>query len=262
MPNSYFRFKKFTIHQDRCALKVTTDACLFGAWIAGDIKKSGSSSSTLAVHDPDKEKNSSLKGKILDIGTGTGLLPLMIVQHNPNLSVDAIEIDQATASQAAENLSSSPWSGQLHILQADIREVHLPGKYDIIVSNPPFYEKDLKSADEKKNIACHGHSLNLRELIRVIRNNLAAGGCFYLLLPYKRYEEIKKMLNADDLQLKDMVLLRQSPAHGFFRMMVKGRLKQGEIKETNLNEITIWDDTQNYTPEFIELLRDYYLRLH
>src|SRR5258707_322585 len=105
MSNSYFQFKKFIIHQDKCAMKVTTDACLFGAWVATKIKKEKAGSKNL-----------------LDIGTGTGLLSLMIAQEDIQLSVDAIEIDTDAYVQAKENISASGWQSRIIIFNSDARD--------------------------------------------------------------------------------------------------------------------------------------------
>ncbi len=129
MANSYFQFKQFTVHQDRCAMKVTTDSCLFGSWIADKI-----------------EKEDSAISNCLDIGTGTGLLSLMVAQKNAGIKIEAIEIDNDASSQAKENIASSPFSENINVIHADVKEYVLENKYDIIISNPPFYEKELKGA--------------------------------------------------------------------------------------------------------------------
>lgn len=248
MANPFFQFKQFTIQQDRCAMKVTTDACLFGAWAAKKAMSSefGVQSSESGVR------------RILDIGTGTGLLALMIAQ-NVNAAIDAIEIDKDAFEQAKENISASPWAEKINISNTDAKEFVFPDKYDVIISNPPFYENELKPSDFKKNIAHHG-GLALNELLRVIKKNLSAYGEFYLLLPYKRNTEMEKLIISNNLSVVQKTLVRQSVKHDYFRIMISGGHKQAEEKII-MDEISIWNDQQQYTKEFIKLLRDYYLYL-
>ncbi|HEX5652644.1 MAG TPA: methyltransferase, partial [Chitinophagaceae bacterium] len=131
MANSWFRFKQFTIHQDRCAMKVTTDACLFGAWV------------TEQILNADKLTPITEARKILDIGTGSGLLALMLAQQTAH-SIDALEIDQQAFEQARENIQASSWPDSIAMIHADARTFQPEFHYDIIISNPPFYEKELK----------------------------------------------------------------------------------------------------------------------
>jgi len=244
MPNPYFQFKQFTIHQQRSAMKVTTDACLFGAWVAKEVKI-----------DPDshqeKDKN------VLDIGTGTGLLSLMYVQKNPDVIIDAIEIDKDAYEQAKENVAGSPWNNRIHVLPGNVKAFSFEKKYDLIISNPPFYENELRSGDSKKNIAHHHEGLLLRELLQIIQTNLSSTGIFCLLIPYKRNKELKILLK--DFSVLQMTFVRQSPEHDYFRIMLMGELKRET--ETMIDEISIRDSTQQYTREFTELLKDYYLGL-
>ena len=243
MPNSYFQFKQFTIHQDRCAMKVTTDACLFGAWIVNEVK-----SQKLKVEN------------VLDIGAGTGLLSLMVVQKNPEIKIDAIEIDKDAAEQAQVNVGSSPWKEQINILQADVKGFSFEKEFDLIISNPPFYEKEIRSATDSKNIAHHSENLTLKELLAVIKDNLGKTGSFFLLLPYKRNEEIKKLLKDHELNISKILFVRQSVKHDYFRVFIKGSLNEEE-KEIDFDELSIKDDEQQYTKEFVSLLKDYYLHL-
>ncbi len=239
MGNSYFRFKQFTVQQDRAAMKVTTDACLFGAWAIKNI----------LAHAEGND--------ILDIGTGTGLLSLMIAQE-VNAQIDAIDIDKAAAEQAKENTGNSPWKERIHILQGDAREFDFGKQYDIIISNPPFYENELTSANTRKNTAHHDAGLLINELLSIISLQLKENGRFYLLLPFKRYEEIKTVIHKYGMKLGIVCLVKQSTEHSFFRVLIAGGKKEETIE---VEELAIKESTGKYTEEFSRLLKDYYLYL-
>jgi tRNA1Val (adenine37-N6)-methyltransferase len=245
MANSYFQFKQFIIYQDRCAMKVTTDACLFGAWTAEEVKRQEVTRQTSDVR------------RVLDIGTGTGLLSLMLAQKT-NALIDAIEIDHDAFVQANENVSDSPWKDRVKVYRADASQFEFASKYDIIISNPPFYENELKSADAKKNLA-HHDGLSLQQLLKLIRENLSPHGSFFLLLPYKRSEEAEKLIDDSGLSILQKISVRQSLNHDLFRTMIQGAHESDKEKITA--EISIWDEQQQYTPVFIELLKYYYLYL-
>lgn len=244
MSNSYFRFKQFTIQQDKAAMKVTTDGCLFGAWVA---KK-------MAEHT-----GTSLR--LLDIGTGTGLLSLMIAQKNPDCSIDAVEIDNNAYEQAIENIIASPRKENIRVVQADIKSFEPGKKYDTIFCNPPFYENELKAEDEKRNIAHHDGGLSFNELFAIIKQRLSPEGHFYLLLPYKRNEEIRKLALEHQFELVQLTFVKQSVNHGYFRIMLCGKLPSEKKGETVIEEMAIKDNNDNYTPAFVSLLKDYYLYL-
>lgn len=244
MSNTYFQFKKFIIHQDKCTMKVTTDGCLFGAWVADETTK-------------EAFKNNNC----LDIGAGTGILALMLAQKNPNLSINAIEIDKDSFEQASKNIADSPWSSGIKIVHGDVKKFQTTEKFDLIISNPPFYKNELKGDNTKKNIAHHDEGLLLPELLTFIKNNLSPEGTFYLLLPYKRNEEIKNLLLEHEFDIVHMTFVRQSPNHNFFRIMLSGKLKENKIPETVIDEIAIKDENENYTVAFTALLKDYYLHL-
>lgn len=241
MANPFFRFKQFTIYQDSCAMKVTTDACLFGAWCAGEMES--------AKQSPEH---------ILDIGTGTGLLSLMIAQKNKTI-IDAVEIDETAAAQANENILSSPWKEHIHIYHSDITAFSFQRKYDRIISNPPFYENEIISGDSKRNTAHHSTELSLSTLLTIIKNRLSDTGAFYLLWPYKRKKVLEDLLRQYELFAHKIIFIRQSVAHDYFRIMLAGgSVKQ---KETATAELSIWNEQQQYTPAFVHLLKDYYLYL-
>src|SRR5437016_546981 len=136
MANSYFQFKQFTVHQERSTLKVSTDSCIFGAWVAEKSRE-------LRFVDPSTGSGRTIPAA-LDIGAGTGLLMLMLAQQW-NGAIDGIEIDKSAYEQALENIQASPWGNRLHLFNGDITSFALPGVYDLIISNPPFYEGDLIS---------------------------------------------------------------------------------------------------------------------
>ena len=243
MSNSYFQFKQFTVRQDKCAMKVTTDGCLFGAWIAERVRS-----------------QESLVGSVLDIGTGTGLLALMLAQGN-EFSVDAIEIDKDAFEQATENIAASPWSDRINVFHADAKKYVSQYKYDVIISNPPFYEKELKGDDTKRNLAYHNEGLLLPELLKIIKKNLNPDGHFYMMLPYKRNKEIKKLLTENQLTIQQLTFVRQSINHEYFRIILAGKLNSDVQTEMMIDEISIKDNKDQYTPAFISLLKDYYLHL-
>jgi len=225
-------------------MKVTTDACLFGAWVTEEVRSQESGVRSL-----------------LDIGTGTGLLSLMLAQKHPETKIDAIEIDKEAAEQAKENVNVSLWKDQIDVINADVRNFSFIKKYDLIISNPPFYENELVSVSERKNLAHHSKNLTLDELLTVIKKNLGTVGNFFLLLPYKRNEEIKRLFQRHQLFISKILLTRQSVRHDYFRVFIKGKLNGQEKKELEFDEMSIWNEKQEYTIEFIELLKDYYLYL-
>lgn len=224
-------------------MKVTTDACLFGAWIAHQIKK--------------EER---VFCKALEVGTGTGLLPLMVAQKS-ELNIDTIEIDDAAFEQVKNNIAATPWIERIVSFHGDARNFEFKSQYDIIFSNPPFYEDDLKSDDPKRNIALHGNELSFDDMMRLIQYNLSPEGIFFLLLPYKRKNEIRPLLKQHDLSLLHITMVRQSVTHDYFRLMLKGKIKTQKHSEFFFDEISIWDEKRQYTEDFKNLLRDYYLYL-
>jgi len=234
MPNSYFRFKHFTIQQDNSAMKVCTDSCILGAW---------------SVKHSDGAK------KILDIGAGTGLLSLMLAQKSESL-IDSIELDPDSASQALENITASSWSGRIRLLEGNVLHYPLPADYDFIISNPPFFESDLRSPLEKKNKAKHNETLTLDELIVFIRNHLNITGTFSVLLPYHRGDYFEKLATTNGFFLSEKLNVRQTPMHQAFRSICLFSFKKPE--KIDLKELIIKNEKGKYTREFKVLMDDYY----
>jgi tRNA1Val (adenine37-N6)-methyltransferase len=229
-------------------MKVTTDGCLFGAWVGKKIRPSAGSGSKLDVRN------------ILDVGTGTGLLSLMIAQQSKT-NIDAIEIDKETYEQAKENIAKSPWADRINVIHGDVKEFSGLKQYDVIISNPPFYENELKSGNNKKNKAHHDESLLLDDLLTIIQQNLKPDGKFYLLLPYKRNDEIESCFEKNKLTITQKTLVKQSTQHNYFRILLSGKHSENKKEDFITNEIAIRNKDEKYTPGFIDLLKEYYLHL-
>lgn len=225
-------------------MKVTTDACLFGAWVA------------------DEMQNEQLKKEFcLDIGTGTGLLSLMLAQKFSDISIDAVELNEDAAIQAKENTDSAPFKNRIHIHQQDIRLFHSSTKYNIIISNPPFYENEIVSQKPEKQMAHHSSGLLLNELFSAIRQSLADEGRFFIMIPSKREKDLRNLLWEHDLVAVKTVFVRQTDRHDPFRILVHGADSSCYKSETKRDEIIITDERQQYTPDFFYLLKEYYLHL-
>lgn len=219
-------------------MKVCTDSCLFGAWVADKCEKK--------IIEPKS---------ILDIGAGTGLLSLMIAQKS-FAEIDAVEIDENSFFQAKDNFAKSKWNKRIHAFNADIKDWISPKKYDLIICNPPFFESDLRSIHQNKNIAKHHDALTLNDLIRVVKSNLMSDGNFAILLPFHRIPYFKKLALENNFYLNNELLVKQTPGHSFFRgMLFFGNQKAAFTSK----ELIIKDDEGKYTEEFNFLLKDYYL---
>ena len=238
MPNPYFQFKQFMIRQDQCAMKVCTDACILGAWFANKTPP---------------------WSQVLDIGSGTGLLMLMLAQKHKG-EIRGIELDLDAYRQLQHNIGQSPWRQMLKVFPGDVRSFTFPDKFDFIISNPPFYEGDLAAASDADNLARHSKELTLAELLAVIDANLTAEGSFGILLPYQRsawFEE--QAASAYGFSLREKLLVRQTPHHDFFRSILYFSRRRESFVPTS--ELTIQNNEGVYTQDFNELMREYYLYL-
>jgi tRNA1Val (adenine37-N6)-methyltransferase len=236
--NPYFSFKQFTIHQDRCAMKVCTDACLLGAWTANKIIAQG------------KPVN-----HILDIGTGTGLLSLMLAQKTA-ADIDAIELNADAAAQAIENIEASPWTQKINVEKCSILDFKTDKQYEWVISNPPFYEDSLRSKVLAKNEAMHSTTLRLEDLIKSINKHLHPGGTASVMIPFEREEWFMNQSKKEGLFPIENLRVRQTPKHKFFRSLVLLSKNASEVRQ---DELTIKDESNEYSPGFKSLLQDYYL---
>ncbi len=232
MSNNYFQFKQFIINQDKSAMKVCTDACVFGAWVA---------TKTNPV-------------KVLDIGAGTGLLSLMIAQKT-NAVIDAVEIDKNGFEQAQENFNASPWKNRLNVIYSPIQQFR-KDHYDLIISNPPFFSNDLKSPDQARNLALHSEALSLEELLSAVKKTISKNGQFAVLLPFHRGPYFEELIIRNQLFIIEKLVVNQTPRHRPFRVCY---LISDSGVETRNSTLTIKNEENKYTEPFTELLKDYYL---
>ena len=236
MGNSFFRFKQFTIHQDKCSMKVTTDGCLFGAWANSKIV----SGETL-----------------LDIGAGTGLLSLMLSQHR-SIKIDAIEIENSCYEQLCHNIQDSPFSSTINAINGDIKDWETEIRYQHIISNPPFYEKQLRSDQRGVNLARHAEGLTLHALFSHAKRLLSSQGFFYVLMPFYRKAECLDMASQFQLFPVSIADVKQSPFHDAFRVMIQFSTNSGN---SEIETIIIKKNASEYSDAFKLLLAQYYLNL-
>ena len=218
-------------------MKVTTDACIQGAW------------TPLMPHVK----------RVLDVGTGTGLLALMLAQRNKDILIDGIEFDKDAAMQAAENVKVSEWNGRLKIIEGDARNYSTLDKYDLIISNPPFFNNSLLSDKDNKNLARHTLSLTYTDLLKVLDNNLAEDGYMSIMLPFIEYQQWKELLHQNGwFEIASLSVSHSAQASV---KRVVGLFSKKKLTIIGESTLVIRKDEDNYTEAFIDLLSPFYLNL-
>ncbi len=235
MPNDYFSFKKFTIYQDKCAMKVGTDGVLLGAWT--DVSKAK---------------------RILDVGTGTGLIAIMLAQRTDAL-IDAVETDENAYKQACSNSDNCPWGRRIQIHHTSFQEYTMKTNYsyDLIVSNPPYFINSLKNPGKSKETARHTTTLDYSDLLQNSSKLLSDGGILSVILPY---EESKLfIIKAQEYGLLCNKKLKIIPHSGkpVKRMMMQFSKTSEPIHESTL--IIEQEKRHQYSKEYINLTKEYYL---
>ena len=234
-----FSFKKFSIEQDRCAMKVGTDGVLLGAW-------------TPLENNP---------FSILDIGTGTGIIALMLAQRSHAEQIDALEIDEDTYEQATDNFENSPWNDRLFCFHAALEEFmeEPEDEYDIIVSNPPFFSEDYKSDNSQRNLARFQDAMPFEDLIEAAALLLSENGIFAVIIPFKEEEKFLALAHEYELYPLKITRVKGTPTSEIKRSLLA--FSRNENSEFPIDELIIETARHQYTPEYIELTKDFYLKM-
>lgn len=230
---SLFEFKQFSLHHGNPGLKISTEACLFGAWAA--------------LH---------ARGSCLDIGTGCGLLASMMAQANTDCRVKALEIHPEVALVASENFEQSPFKDRLQVIQSDISAYHSEVKFDFICSNPPFFTNHLPATDPARHMAIHADHLSPADLAYSIDRLLADEGEFAVLYPADVLALFEQSLLDRGFKINEKVNVLSKPDSPVLRVMARGSRSRNSAPESSL---PIKNEQGDYSPEFIELLRPYYI---
>jgi tRNA1Val (adenine37-N6)-methyltransferase len=236
---SKFQFKQFSLEQDRCAMKIGTDGVLLGAW-------------TPIENNP---------FSILDIGAGTGVIALMLAQRTNAEQIDALEIDEEAYEQSVDNFENSPWSYRLFCFHAGLDEfVEEPeDEYDLIVSNPPFYTDSYYSNNEQRDLARFADAMPFEDLIEAAALLLSENGVFCVIIPYKEEEKFLALAKEYELYPLKITRVKGTPTTEIKRSLLA--FSRNENLTVTINELIIETSRHQYTPEYIELTKHFYLKM-
>jgi tRNA1Val (adenine37-N6)-methyltransferase len=234
MANNFFKFKQFTVYQDRCAFKVGTDGVILGAY--ADVPASG---------------------RILDIGTGTGLIALMMGQRS-NCEITAIEPDRESFQQACDNVESSSWHNRIRVLNTSLQDFD-PGKnsFDLIVSNPPYFSESLRNPDPSKSAARHNFNLKNNDLLSGVKRLLSQNGIFQVIMPYIEGNILIAEASGYGLFCISLLKIRPLPTSEIRRIIITF---SAERRKPNERFLTIEHGKRHeFTDEYITLTKEFYL---
>ena len=237
MPNSWFHFKLFTIQQEHAAMKVGTDGVLLGAWAS--LPGPGS--------------------RVLDVGTGTGLIALMLAQRTKNVMIDALEIDHASAGQAKENFENSPWNGKLRCLPISFQRYasQSANSYDLVISNPPYFSDSTLTPSMELNLARHDHSLSLEDLLKGSLSLMKPTGKISLVLPVQKEAQLRELIAEHNLFCNRLTRVKPTPGKAANRILIECSHMDGN---THTDELTIETEQRHvYSEKFKDLVNEFYL---
>lgn len=232
---STFQFKHFSVTQADTTMKVGTDAMLLGSLVSLDDHPS----------------------TVLDIGTGTGVIALMIAQRFEKAIVMAIEIDEHACNEAEENFKASPWSDRLVSIEEDVLEIEFDDQFDLIVSNPPYYENSLLSENERTSRAKHAEFLPVDQLMKQVGELLAENGSFWVIVPSENADSWIENAEGCKLHLQQSISIIGKEGQGEKRRVLSFGWKLVEVQTSNL---TVRGENGNYTKDYIELTKDFHDR--
>ena len=230
-----FQFKQFAVDQSGCAMKINTDGVLLGA--------------LANTHAPKQ---------ILDIGTGTGVIALMLAQRFENAFIDALEIDKSAASTASQNLENSKFHNRLSSYTVAFQDFFLKytyKKYDLIVSNPPFYINSLRSPEDRLNTAKHANESFFEDLLSCVKNHLCPQGIFWIIVPLDTSALIKKLASTNGLKLNQIIEVRSYPDSEPHRQIIAFSLEEYYITPTNF---VIYESPKIYTEQYKTTLKNFF----
>ena len=236
---SIFQFKQFAVNQDQCAMKIGTDGVLLGAWVPIDTRPNS----------------------ILDIGTGTGIIALMLAQRCDSQQIDALEIDENAYEQAVDNFESSPWSDRLFCFHAGLDEfVEEPeDEYDLIVSNPPFYVEDYRSDNAQRDLARFQEAMPFEDLVEAAALLLSENGVFAVIIPFKEEENFLAL--AKEYELFPIKITRVKGTHETQIVRSLLAFRRYELAVLTADELVIEINRHEYTDDYIALTKDFYLKM-
>ena len=238
MTHKPFSFKKFKINQNQCAMKIGTDAVLLGAWAS--IENNPFS--------------------ILDIGAGTGVIALMLAQRSFAELIDAIEIDDKAYEQCVENFEQSDWNDRLFCYHASLKAFvkEIEDKYDLIVSNPPFYSDDYKTENKQRDLARFEDAMPFSHLIESVSKLLSETGIFSVIIPYKEEEKFIALASKVKLFPNRVLHVKGNPTSEIKRSLLEFSFRESDIKTSQL---IIETERHNYTKDYINLTKNFYLKM-
>ena len=236
-----FKFKEFTVEQDKVAMKIGTDGVLLGAWCTVDKY-------------PDT---------ILDVGAGSGVVALMIAQRSDAMTIDAVEVDEKAYEQAVENFEKSDWGDRLYCYNATFQEfadeiAAEEERYDLIVSNPPFYTDNFESEDVSRNKARFTSSLSFEELLVGVSKILSENGVFSTIIPFKEETNFIALAKENNLFLNRFCRVQGHETAEIKRTLMEFSFNEIELKEESL---VIETARHKYTEAYIDLTKDFYLKM-